>query len=99
MPAARAARLPRVHRRRGCAHRRRGRAPLVAEAQAVSRFWSFDTETHLIAPGVLAPRMVCLSAAERAGDTIATELVLRPTGMMILRQRLESDSIIVGANL
>lgn len=66
----------------------------------MKRYWSFDTETHLISAGCLAPKMVCLSAAERGSTAeLTTELVLRPTGMMILRQRLESDAILVGANL
>jgi hypothetical protein len=63
-------------------------------------FWSVDSETHLISPGCLAPRAVCYSTAERAASgEMATELVLRPQGLLILKQRLESDSIIIGANL
>jgi hypothetical protein len=39
------------------------------------RLVAFDTETHQIGPGAVAPRIVCASFAERTGDRISTTLV------------------------
>jgi DNA polymerase I len=58
---------------------------------------SFDLETHLIKPGMLTPRMVCLSYAfedERQG------LVLRDEGLDLIREWLPDPEIIfVGQNI
>jgi DNA polymerase-1 len=43
----------------------------------VSRFVGFDTETHLIKQGLLTPRLVCISFAERIEEKIVTRLLHR----------------------
>ena len=62
---------------------------------------ALDTETHLIKPGLLAPRMVCLSHAERTpSGRVATGLVLRPAGVEWLRGNLaDLDAVVVSHNL
>ena len=39
------------------------------------RIRAFDTETFLIGPGAIAPKLVCLTTAERVGDQIVTTLL------------------------
>src|SRR5574342_913407 len=60
------------------------------------RFVSTDSETHLIRPGMPAPRMVCVSAANQSG----TELHDRSWGLALLTQALrEEDKILIGHNI
>jgi DNA polymerase-1 len=61
----------------------------------------FDCESHLIKPGLLAPRMVCASWAwgDKSGGYV-TALELRDDGLIRLRGHLrDPQSLIVGANL
>lgn len=62
---------------------------------------AMDTETHLIKPGMLAPRIVCFSWAERdAEDVMYPALDLREAGLNRLHARLrEPEAITVGHNL
>lgn len=62
----------------------------------VDKMVAFDTETHLIEPGILAPKLVCGSFASANGG----ELVFpRAPVLQRVRELLESDRIIVGANI
>lgn len=58
----------------------------------------FDYETHLIGPEALAPRAVCLSVFEN--NTESSFLASRADGDLedTMRELLESDFVIVGAN-
>jgi DNA polymerase-1 len=62
---------------------------------------AFDTETHLIRPGLLTPKVVCLSTATR--DSVGgmlTGLFLPNPGVSHFRQWLLSDDVvIVGHNV
>lgn len=59
--------------------------------------WYADSETHLIRPGLAAPRMVCLSTCSESGKT---GLFDRVSGLALVRQVLEDNSvIIVGHNI
>jgi DNA polymerase-1 len=60
----------------------------------VPLFW-FDSETHLIKPGCLAPRLVCISTASESGKT---QLLDRPSGLMLMQRVLEDRSVIVGGH-
>lgn len=61
------------------------------------RFIAFDTETHLLKAGQFAPRMVCLSYAERG---CSHGLMLRDEGLAAAVQWLDSDSVtLVGHNV
>ena len=61
---------------------------------------SFDTETHLIRAGCLAPRMVCLSFAIPHLKGAATGVVLRDRGLELIRQwLLDPEVALVGHNL
>lgn len=51
-----------------------------------------DSETHLIKPGLLAPRLVCVSWAESSGKT---GLVLRPEGIELAREWLVDPDVVV----
>lgn len=53
----------------------------------------FDTETFLIAPGVLAPRMVCLSGARRVGEGVQSGVVLREQGLAWLHSALARPDV------
>lgn len=57
---------------------------------------AFDTETHLIKPGCLAPKLVCLSWASSSQEPY---LLDRPTGLRWLRHALMRDDILIGANI
>jgi hypothetical protein len=56
---------------------------------------AFDCETHLVKPGMLVPRMVCLSW----WDGTRGGLMPRFEALMWLRQRLTDGAILVGHNL
>jgi len=61
---------------------------------------AFDTETHLIRAGCLAPRMVCLSFAIPHLTGAATGVVLRDRGLELIRQwLLDPEVALVGHNL
>ena len=64
---------------------------------------AFDTETHLIAPGLLTPKLVCVSYATpyRLGeDGIATYLHDRYTGTDLVESWLmDEDTVLVGHNV
>src|SRR6266702_4052452 len=60
------------------------------------RFISFDAETFLVASGMVAPRMVCLSYQDDAG----AKLLSRVDGMGWLREQLlDCNTILVGHNV
>ena len=63
--------------------------------------FAFDTETHCIQPGLLAPPIVCGSFAYPACETApARASVESPDEVMkLLRRRLEDDFTICGANI
>lgn len=64
------------------------------------RVVSFDTETHLLKQGLLTPRMVCLSYAQRPQTEVETGLVGRDTGLAMLCSWLSDDStMLVGHNV
>jgi DNA polymerase-1 len=60
-----------------------------------SNVWGFDLETHLVKPGMLVPRMVCLTWAS-ATDT---GIMLRFEALAWLHRRLTDGSILVGHNI
>lgn len=61
---------------------------------------SFDTETHLIGPGMLAPKMVCGSFSwVHQDNAIADALLLPSDGIAQLVDHLERGAIITGANI
>ena len=64
---------------------------------------AFDTETHLIAPGLLTPKLVCVSYATpyRLGeDGIATYLHDRYTGTDLVESWLmDEDTVLIGHNV
>lgn len=64
------------------------------------KYVSWDTETHLIKRGLLAPRMVCLSYAYRPAQDkpIETGLVLRERGLELLEQWLRDDDVTLVAH-
>lgn len=55
------------------------------------RFISWDTETHLIKPGLTAPRMVCLTWAEGPHSGIC----LRDQGLRLMDAWLNDDTVTV----
>jgi DNA polymerase-1 len=65
-------------------------------ASRVYKFVALDLETHLIEPGRLAPQIVCGSAAtvDGGGRLLARDEVTR-----YARSLLDSDAVIVGANV
>lgn len=56
---------------------------------------AFDTETALLAPGLLAPPLVCVSIAHEDG----TELVHQADALDWIVALLESDRVLVGHNV
>lgn len=56
---------------------------------------AFDTETYLIEPGVLTPKMVCMTTASKESSSI----LLPEEGLDWLEGHLDGDSIIVGHNV
>lgn len=58
---------------------------------------AFDTETHLVQPGLLTPPLVCVSVALPVEGVEA--LYLADDGCEKIRGYLESDHILVGANI
>jgi hypothetical protein len=64
---------------------------------------AFDTETHLIQPGLLTPKLVCVSYAapyRLCGDGIATYLHDRYTGTDLVQSWLmDDDTVLVGHNV
>lgn len=62
-------------------------------------FIGFDVETHPIKPGLLAPRLVCLSYAIRLPDgSISTGLVLRDEALRLFRGWLSDPRVILIAH-
>ena len=70
--------------------------------------WAYlDTETHLIAPGRLAPKLVCVQLAEDGGEVgihLATDPATRTTVERVLRQghivghNIAFDLAVIGAH-
>lgn len=56
----------------------------------------FDTETHLIRPGLLAPPLVCVSYARSTEDV---GLVLAGPGADVVEAALDSGEVLVGHNI
>lgn len=55
-----------------------------------------DSETHLILPGNMAPRLVCVSVARRVSENKLEEgLHLRPEGLAIYRELLVDPNVLV----
>lgn len=64
------------------------------------RFVGFDCETYLILPGNPAPRMVCLTTAERGGGEVDTALYDRADGLAWFRAIIvRPDVVLIGANV
>jgi DNA polymerase-1 len=62
----------------------------------------FDLETYLLAPGMVMPRMVCLSFAHEEKDEHAIgipPLVLREPGLKLARAWLEQGRTLLGQNV
>lgn len=62
-------------------------------------FFAFDTETHLIKPGEQVPRMVCLSYACEALDSIASNVLHRDdllTPSVLHTALLDQTKVLVG---
>lgn len=55
-------------------------------------FWSWDVESHLIRPGLAAPRLVCVSATDGENDPV---LLLRDDGLQLVLDKLRDDSTIM----
>ena len=62
----------------------------------IARFHALDQETWKIEPGIPAPRIVCLSHTSRREPP---GIAIGPEIAVTARRLLESDEIIVGANL
>lgn len=56
---------------------------------------SFDTETHLIQPGLIAPPIVCASVAKGANGQILD----KTQALEVLEKLLDTSAIIIGANI
>lgn len=64
------------------------------------RAWSVDSETYLIRPGCAAPKLVCVSHAERVGAEITSGLLGARDGMALVRQKLTDPGVtVVGHHL
>lgn len=59
------------------------------------RFISVDSETDLIAPGVLAPPLTCVSTAERINGVIAEGLFDYRDGVELVRQYLLDPAVVL----
>lgn len=68
-------------------------------ADKVSRFTALDLETYLIEAGLLVPKIVCGSTARVKGAEIATELLSRGEALHEATKLLQTDRVIVGANI
>ncbi len=64
----------------------------------VSKFVSFDLETWLVEPGILAPRIVCGSWARDGGAALLYDGSRRPA-VEFARGALEAGLTVVGANI
>src|SRR5687768_2756416 len=72
--------------------------PAVTEFR--KRALAFDTETHLIQPGLLAPPLVCGSEAFNSTSSgIVGEIATVERARDAFREMVEDASVIVGANL
>ncbi len=71
-------------------------ATLERYAQLPQRGLGFDTETHLVQPGLVSPPLVCGSAAVPNGEAMILD---KDSTLHVFRVALESDRIIIGANL
>lgn len=66
----------------------------------MSQTIAFDTETFLIEPGILAPKLVCVSYVTRNGIGDETRGVLHAKDALgWVTQMLEGDALIVGHNV
>lgn len=66
---------------------------------AVARVSSFDLETYLIEQGILAPRIVCGSAANVTDEGIAGELLAREVAIARAKDLLLTGRVVAGANI
>lgn len=64
-----------------------------------ARMVAFDCETHLIQPGLLAPPLVCGSVAAIEAGVVQGALLDKVQSLDVFRGLIESDRIIVGANI
>jgi hypothetical protein len=64
-----------------------------------ARFVAFDTETHLIQPGLAAPPLVCGSVAAISDGKIQGTILNRDATLELFKAILASESILVGANI
>ncbi len=64
-----------------------------------ARMVSFDTETHKVQPGLLAPPLVCASVAVRVDDEVVGQILDQAQALSVFQATIESDRIIVGANI
>jgi hypothetical protein len=64
-----------------------------------SRFVAFDTETHLIQPGLAAPPLVCGSVAAFSDGKINGECLDKERTLSMFQGLIESDAILTGANI
>lgn len=55
---------------------------------------ALDTETHLIKPGMLTPKLVCVSLAYRRAGDISTQLLLEGPGVIAFERHLKTDIIV-----
>lgn len=74
----------------------RGSAELQSASEPI--YIGFDVESHLIKPGLLAPKLVCLSFAMHSPSGFATGLVLRDRALELFRQWLLDPRIILVAH-
>lgn len=61
-------------------------------------FVAIDTETYLIQPGRLAPRLVCLTAWAPHTEDLGPELLLRDRAEQVVREWLDEGAVLVAHN-
>jgi hypothetical protein len=59
------------------------------------RVVSVDSETFLIAPGMLCPRLVCVSMTERASGRLLTYLLNAAEGLRVVRELLSDRDVML----
>jgi hypothetical protein len=64
-----------------------------------ARFVAFDTETHLIQPGLASPPLVCGSVAVLSEGKIQGTILNRDDTLDVFKRLIASDRILVGANI
>ncbi len=65
----------------------------------LTKLVAFDTETHLIEPGILIPKLVCGSTASVVDSRVAGKLLSRRDALSHVGELLAGDAVIVGANI